>query len=83
MNRVPSIRQLDVMSAVDRDLILESWVNELREERQAILSGDIQPWNGATRRSILDSNRRRLKRIYTLGDRFDVKLSQPEQSLET
>src|SRR5215204_6329764 len=74
MKRLPSIGQLDRMSSIDRFRILDVLAHELRSERDGILSGWITPWNGATRASILTSNRRRLQRLRSLADEFEIAL---------
>jgi len=74
MKRLPSISQLDRLSPMDQFRLLDVWAHELQSERDGILSGWITPWNGATRASILTSNRRRLKRLHALADEFEIAL---------
>lgn len=72
MSRIPSVEILLNMSAYDRFTMLGICYKEITTEREQILSGYIMPWGKTTRRHLLDSNRKRLKRITRLCDEFGM-----------
>lgn len=78
MSRLPSYRQLQAMSAYDAWQVLQIQADNLRTERDGLLGGNIRPWGKTTRRSALESNRRRLKRVYCAADDLGVHVGQPD-----
>lgn len=76
--RLPSTRRLDMMSELDRFWTLQRIADELRQEREHILSGYYRPGPGHTRDSILASNRRRLARVFARAAEFDLGIGQPD-----
>jgi hypothetical protein len=72
MSRLPSAAQLDQMTPINQWSLLDKFAADLSDERVGILSGSIMPWGGATRRSILNSNRMRIKRLRAIATEFNV-----------
>lgn len=77
-NRLPSFFRLEAMSSNDAWGILQQRADALRAERQDILDGHIFPWGRATKRGILESNRRKLKRVYAAANDLGCHVGQPD-----
>lgn len=80
IDRLPSYRQLQTMSAYDAWQILQVQADGLRSEHDGLISGHIRPWGKTTRRAALESNRRRLQRVYRAAHDLGVHVGQPDRS---